>query len=186
MSDLPDDLQLLENQRAYDCANLWTWNQSQAPRKINVNTFAPKILLVILLAVCSQCSENLVLDQLTIPNWYFSLFSSLVYLILYWHRKGKFCLDHSKEKGLCDCRRLRLWKNVTKAHSLFLPVFKRLLQLKLSLSSRPIMNWKQVLLLVAKICYSNVRYHSQNQYRKIHNSQLLFMIEILPKLLELT
>ena len=29
------------------------------------------------------------------PNWYFSLFSSLIWLILYWYCKEKFCLGHS-------------------------------------------------------------------------------------------
>ena len=43
-------------------------------------------------------SENSVLDQLMIPwfpDWYFSLFSSLVCLILYRYCKEKFCLGHS-------------------------------------------------------------------------------------------
>ena len=31
------------------------------------------------------------------PNWYFSLLSSLVCLILYWHCKEKFCLGHKWE-----------------------------------------------------------------------------------------
>ena len=35
------------------------------------------------------------------PNWYFSLFSSLIWLILYWQCKEKFSLGHSWElKGL--------------------------------------------------------------------------------------
>ena len=42
-------------------------------------------------------SENLVLDQLVTPYWYFSLFSSLIWLILYWYCKEKFCLGHSCE-----------------------------------------------------------------------------------------
>ena len=41
---------------------------------------------------CDVCLEKLVLDQLTIPYWYFSLFSSFVYLMLYWYCKEKFCL----------------------------------------------------------------------------------------------
>ena len=31
------------------------------------------------------------------PNWYFSLFSSLIWLILYWYCKEKFSLGHSRE-----------------------------------------------------------------------------------------
>ena len=42
-------------------------------------------------------SENLVLDQLIIPKLIFSLFSSLVCLILYWYCKEKFFLGHSCE-----------------------------------------------------------------------------------------
>ena len=44
-------------------------------------------------------SENLllVLDQVIIPNWYFYLVSSLIWLILYWYCKEKFCLGHSWE-----------------------------------------------------------------------------------------
>ena len=40
-------------------------------------------------------SENLVLDQQIIPNWYFSLFSSLFCLLLYWYCKEKVCVGHS-------------------------------------------------------------------------------------------
>ena len=43
-------------------------------------------------------TENLVLDQLS-QNWHFSLFSSLIWLILYWYCKEKFCLGHSGVKG---------------------------------------------------------------------------------------
>ena len=46
---------------------------------------------------CDVSLENLLLDQLIIPNWYFSLFSSLACLILYWYCKEKFCLGHSWE-----------------------------------------------------------------------------------------
>ena len=42
-------------------------------------------------------SENLLSDQLIIPNWYFSLFLSLVCLILYGYFEEKFCLGHSWE-----------------------------------------------------------------------------------------
>ena len=41
--------------------------------------------------------ENLVFDQLTIPKWYFTLFSPLVRSMLYWHWMEKFCLGHSWE-----------------------------------------------------------------------------------------
>ena len=37
-------------------------------------------------------SFDLALDQLIIPFWYFSLFSSLVYSMMYWYCKEKFCL----------------------------------------------------------------------------------------------
>ena len=40
---------------------------------------------------------HLVLDRPIILNWYFSLFSSLSWLILYWYCKEKFCLGHSRE-----------------------------------------------------------------------------------------
>ena len=46
---------------------------------------------------CDVSLENLVLDKPVIPLLIFSLFSSLVCLILYWHCKEKFCLDHSWE-----------------------------------------------------------------------------------------
>ena len=39
----------------------------------------------------------LVLDQVIIPNWYYYLVSSLIWLILYWYCKEKFCLGHSWE-----------------------------------------------------------------------------------------
>ena len=42
-------------------------------------------------------SENLVVDQLIILKFIFSLFSSLTWLILYWYCKEKFCLGHSWE-----------------------------------------------------------------------------------------
>ena len=42
-------------------------------------------------------SENLVLDQVIIPKLTFSLFSLLIWLILYWYCKEKFCLGHSWE-----------------------------------------------------------------------------------------
>ena len=41
--------------------------------------------------------ESLVLDQLIILNWYFTLFSSLLCLILYWYCKERFSLSHSWE-----------------------------------------------------------------------------------------
>ena len=41
--------------------------------------------------------ENLGLGQLKSPNCYFSLFSSLVCLILHWHCKEKFSFGHSWE-----------------------------------------------------------------------------------------
>ena len=41
--------------------------------------------------------DNLVLDQLIISKFYFSLFSSRIWLILYWYCKEKFCLGHSWE-----------------------------------------------------------------------------------------
>ena len=48
---------------------------------------------------CNVSLENLVLDQL-IPNWFMSLYSLLVYSILWWYCKEKFCLGHScKLKG---------------------------------------------------------------------------------------
>ena len=37
------------------------------------------------------------------PNWYFSLLSSLVCLILYWHRKEKFSLGHKWELKGYSC-----------------------------------------------------------------------------------
>ena len=47
--------------------------------------------------------ENLVLDQLMIPQLIFSLFPLLFCLILYWYCKEKFCLGHSWElKGWRD------------------------------------------------------------------------------------
>ena len=46
-------------------------------------------------------SKNLVFDQI-IPNWYFSLFSALIWLILYWYCKEKFCFGHSV-RGLKAC-----------------------------------------------------------------------------------
>ena len=45
----------------------------------------------------SVSSKNLVLDQLIIPKLIFSLFSSLIWLILYWYCKEKFFLNHSWE-----------------------------------------------------------------------------------------
>ena len=42
-------------------------------------------------------SENLASDQLIIPKLIFSLFSALIWLILYWYCKEKFCLGHSWE-----------------------------------------------------------------------------------------
>ena len=39
----------------------------------------------------------MVLDQLIILNWYFTLFSSLLCLILYWYCKERFSLSHSWE-----------------------------------------------------------------------------------------
>ena len=66
------------------------------------NSLTPKISLVILLAV-----SHAVLVMLVWRIWYwihfipltdiFSLFSSLVCLILYWYCKEKFCLGHSCE-----------------------------------------------------------------------------------------
>ena len=41
--------------------------------------------------------ENLVLDQLITPNWYFSVFLFIFCLILYWYCKERFCLGHSWE-----------------------------------------------------------------------------------------
>ena len=43
---------------------------------------------------CDTSLENLVLDQLLIPWWHFSLFSSLVCLSMYRHCKEKFFLGH--------------------------------------------------------------------------------------------
>ena len=40
---------------------------------------------------------HLVLDRSIILNWYFSLFSSLSWLILYWYCEEQFCLGHSRE-----------------------------------------------------------------------------------------
>ena len=63
------------------------------------NPLTLKISSVILLTVCQTIYLLLGwriwnwINQLS-PNWYFSLFSSLVCLILYWLCKEKFCLGH--------------------------------------------------------------------------------------------
>lgn len=41
--------------------------------------------------------ENLVLEQLNSPNWYFCSFSSLAWLILYRYCEEKLCLCHHGE-----------------------------------------------------------------------------------------
>ena len=67
-----------------------------------INPFTPKISLVILLTVWHITLMMLVqrfcsLINLWSPYLYFSLFSSLVYLTLYWYFKEKFCFGHSWE-----------------------------------------------------------------------------------------
>ena len=74
----------------------WTWVL------FPVNPLTPKISLVILFTVCHTVLVILVWRiwywiNLYSLNWYFSLFSSLVCLILYWYCKEKFCLGHSWE-----------------------------------------------------------------------------------------
>ena len=66
------------------------------------NPFTSKISLVILLTVCHTVLVMLVWRiwfwiNLYSLNFYFSLISSLVCLILYWYCTGKFCLGHSWE-----------------------------------------------------------------------------------------
>ena len=66
------------------------------------NALTPKILIEILLIVCHTILLILVWRiwywiKLLSPNWYFSLFLSLVWLILYQYCKEKFCLGHSWE-----------------------------------------------------------------------------------------
>ena len=69
---------------------------------LHLNPLTPKISLVILLTVCYTVLVMLVWRiwywiNLLSPNWYFSLFSSLVCLILYWYCEEIFCLGHSWE-----------------------------------------------------------------------------------------
>ena len=66
------------------------------------NLLTPKILSVILLTISHTVLVMLVWRiwywmSLLSPNWYFSLFSSLVCLILYRYCKEKFCHGHSWE-----------------------------------------------------------------------------------------
>ena len=71
----------------------------------HINPITPKISLVILLTVCSVILDMLV-REFGIESTYntlrfFSLFSSLICLILYWYCKEKFYLGHSWElRGL--------------------------------------------------------------------------------------
>ena len=67
-----------------------------------INPLTPKISLVILLTVCHTVLVMLVWRiwdwiNLKSPNWYFSLFSSLVCLILHWYCREKLCRGHSWE-----------------------------------------------------------------------------------------
>ena len=67
------------------------------PLEVSFNPFTPKISSVILLTVCHTILVMLVLRiwdwiNLQSHNWYFSLFSTLVFLILYWYWKEKFFL----------------------------------------------------------------------------------------------
>ena len=81
--------------------------QPKCPSKENwdffrFNPLIPKISLVILLTVCQTILIMLVWRiwywiNLFTSDWYFSLFSSLIWLILRWYCKEKFCLGHSWE-----------------------------------------------------------------------------------------
>ena len=67
---------------------------------LQLHAFIPKILLVILLTVLPSILIILVWTvwcwiNLWSLNWCFSLFSSLVCLILYWWCREIFCLRHS-------------------------------------------------------------------------------------------
>ena len=71
----------------------------------HINPITPKISLVILLTVCGVILVMLVrefgIGSTFNPLRFFSLFLSLICLILYWYCKEKFCLGHSWElKGL--------------------------------------------------------------------------------------
>ena len=66
------------------------------------NPLTPKISLIILLTVCHTIHIMLVWRiwnwiNPQSPDWYFPLFSSLVWLIFYWYCKEKLCLGHSWE-----------------------------------------------------------------------------------------
>ena len=69
---------------------------------LTLNPFTPKITLAILFTVYHTVLVMLVWRiwywiNLYSLNLYFSLFSSLVCLTLYWYCKEKFCLGHSWE-----------------------------------------------------------------------------------------
>ena len=76
------------------------------------------ILVVILLTTCFQFLwsefEEFDIGSTRYPlDWHFSLFSSLVCLILYWYCKEKFCLGHSwGEQALISTvvRSAKLWE----------------------------------------------------------------------------
>ena len=78
-------------------------NTSAVPyTNIYFNSLTPKTSLEILLTICYTVLVMLVWKiwywiNLWPPNWYFSLFSSLFCLILYWYCQEKFCLGHSWE-----------------------------------------------------------------------------------------
>ena len=78
-------------------------------QKSNGPSITPKISLVILLTACQKILNVLAwsFDIGSISNpiiyWYFSIFSSLVCMILQRYSKEKFCLGHSQElKGECQ------------------------------------------------------------------------------------
>ena len=78
-------------------------------QKSNGPSITPKISLVILLTACQKILIVLAwsFDIGSISNpiiyWYFSIFSSLVCMILQRYSKEKFCLGHSQElKGECQ------------------------------------------------------------------------------------
>ena len=97
-----------------------------------LHPFTPKIILVILLTVCHTVLVMLVWRNwywinLQSPNWYFSLFSSLVCLILYWYvvyLKSKqqygnwpFLINFEKQKHIFSASLKQYFFNCSQFHN---------------------------------------------------------------------
>ena len=85
----------------YNCLDYLYWDSSKFLVEFNPLTPRSNLYFSLLTYLTYNfyyvSSENFVSNQLTIPKLIFSLFSSLIWLILYWYCKEKFCLGHSWE-----------------------------------------------------------------------------------------